>query len=49
LIEKLLGKPLEKRHQLDCDAMKQAYSNSISLINAAKFSLQDAADTLQVD
>ena len=48
LIEKLLGKPVEKRLEVDCEAMKLAYANSKSLITAAGLSLQDAADTLQV-
>ena len=48
LIEKLLGKPVDKRFEVDCEAMKQAYANSKSLITAAGLSLQDAADTLQV-
>ena len=48
LIEKLLGKPLDKRMEVDCDVMKQAYSSSKALLTVAGLSLQDAADMLQV-
>ena len=48
LIEKLLGKSLDQRHEVDCDVMKQAYSSSKSLISVAGLCLQDTADMLQV-
>jgi hypothetical protein len=48
LVEKLLGKPLEGRVEVDCDVMKMAYANSKDLLRVVGLSLQDAADMLQV-
>ena len=48
LIEKLLNKPLEKRIEVDSDAMKQAYGSSKDLLRVVNLSLNDAADMLQV-
>ncbi len=48
LIEKLLGKSLEDRQEIDPDTMRKSYASSKSLLEATSISLQDAADTLQV-
>jgi DNA polymerase alpha subunit A len=47
LIEKLLGKSLENRLEVDIDSMRKAYGASKSLLEMTSLSLQDAADTLQ--
>lgn len=47
LVEKLLGKNVEGRMDVDSEAMRKAYGTSKDLVDVASMSLQDAADTLQ--
>ena len=47
LIEKLLGKQLDKRVELDLEEVRKAYSSSKALLQVTASSLQDTADTLQ--
>ena len=48
LADKMLSKSAEERLQVDCDVMRNAYSNSNDLLQCANVSLMDASDTLQV-
>jgi hypothetical protein len=48
LVEKILGKPAERRLEIDAEMMKQAFSNSKNLLTTVNLSLQDASDMLQV-
>jgi len=49
LVEKILGKSIERRLEIDAEMMKQAYGNSNNLLTTVNQSLQDASDMLQVN